>query len=716
MDPIIHSAVEKSSSITGKGNTPAVLDEILRQTEGRSLKANRELVLDNAKIGAQIAVEYSRLHNEFIANNPRPIAEERKKTRGGKKSRSKTGHSSGTRLQVTTEMGNTPAMPSRRSYSTTTMPRLDTTDGISSSELAASADVKIETTEIEITKLEETQTEETEIKEIKPAVKPGGILVVGGVGVDYISTSSDSTIKEEVSNPGNIKFSVGGVAKNIAATIKQLDHTQEVRFLSAIGKDWNGLSVLQELDSLGISLDDIELKLKFKTACYMAMNSQTVKSGLAAAIADMHIITSINSQRVTEAVEKYKPEIVCFDANLSPTTIEDLCRAAKSHGAIVACEPTSAPKCEKIATILARLGQFPNHVIDIISPNELELKALYEIYVSAAQEVALKSGIETEDKLMRNKLLKGREYETLINSEYVNVLKRFQGELALITGKARAEKFTEIVRMAVVLLPVIPTMLIKFGGDGVLVVRLLTHPDPDFTAKPRGLGKNAIAQSPYPINQQIAGSARKYNYLSRTRQYKGYTNASLFLPMKSYDENDRLIGINIDWTPAEAIPGNKQPVNSNGAGDTFFGAFLQGLLSRNRNRIGAITATPWLYYEEEYLKVLLYKAQNAAVHCLLSNESHYVEDNKQRLIAKKLEEAKVWKKVTTKYGQLQESTEENPLDTNSRVLPKPKRRTISKQRKAGRREKKRVSEEQLESGLSLGSPPKAKDTGEEGSQ
>ncbi|KAK6542927.1 hypothetical protein TWF694_006865 [Orbilia ellipsospora] len=65
MDPILESATSKSSNITGKDNTPAVLNEIVKQTEGRSIRANRRLVLNNAKIGAQTAVLLNQLHAEL---------------------------------------------------------------------------------------------------------------------------------------------------------------------------------------------------------------------------------------------------------------------------------------------------------------------------------------------------------------------------------------------------------------------------------------------------------------------------------------------------------------------------------------------------------------------------------------------------------------------------------------------------------------------------
>ena len=49
--------------ITGKATTPFLLATIADKTKGRSLDTNIQLVLNNAKLAAQIAVEYAQLEN-----------------------------------------------------------------------------------------------------------------------------------------------------------------------------------------------------------------------------------------------------------------------------------------------------------------------------------------------------------------------------------------------------------------------------------------------------------------------------------------------------------------------------------------------------------------------------------------------------------------------------------------------------------------------------
>ncbi|WP_299791801.1 pseudouridine-5'-phosphate glycosidase [uncultured Shewanella sp.] len=62
IDKVILDAVAEmdSKGISGKESTPFLLAKVAEKTEGTSLKANIELVFNNAKLAAQIAVEYAK--------------------------------------------------------------------------------------------------------------------------------------------------------------------------------------------------------------------------------------------------------------------------------------------------------------------------------------------------------------------------------------------------------------------------------------------------------------------------------------------------------------------------------------------------------------------------------------------------------------------------------------------------------------------------------
>jgi len=62
MEPVIAGAVEnaRKTGIPGKDVTPFLLEQIVRATDGRSLKTNIALALNNVQLGANIARELSR--------------------------------------------------------------------------------------------------------------------------------------------------------------------------------------------------------------------------------------------------------------------------------------------------------------------------------------------------------------------------------------------------------------------------------------------------------------------------------------------------------------------------------------------------------------------------------------------------------------------------------------------------------------------------------
>lgn len=67
MADIIASATEKahSAGVKGKDITPYILQEIRISTDGKSLRANRAMLLNNARMGGKVASEFVRLRPQF---------------------------------------------------------------------------------------------------------------------------------------------------------------------------------------------------------------------------------------------------------------------------------------------------------------------------------------------------------------------------------------------------------------------------------------------------------------------------------------------------------------------------------------------------------------------------------------------------------------------------------------------------------------------------
>ncbi|EWC46481.1 hypothetical protein DRE_04204 [Drechslerella stenobrocha 248] len=640
MDPIIESAVEKSKLITGRDNTPAVLNEIKEQTQGRSVAANRELVLNNARIGAKVALGLKKLEEDFLQTK---IDEKRAEVKNAQalktleaslNPRMNTGSPSIRKIPLSPSSAGVQTQTPRREYSTTAAPPKRPTSN-----------------------------------EGKGVAPKGGILVIGGVGIDYIGTVITGTrLQTAASNPGSIKASVGGVAKNIAATIQQLDNgSKPVRFLSVIGKDWRGLQVLQDLKELGISLEDIHIQKKLTTATYIALNSRQVSGGLAMGMADMGTIRNLPPVVINKTIDQYRPETICFDLNLNHGAMEELLKSAKKCGATVVCEPTSAAKITKLAPLLVEFGEASHQGIDILAPNELELSALHEAFVAEVKR--RDSKVSTQSTY----------YEKLLTDHYINPFKRFLLDLyetikpGVVVGP-KQEKFTKLVQEAVALLPVVPTLLIKLGGDGVLIVRTVKHPKPSAV--------NGTGRSGFEVTHSITDSRQKYDTRSgkakRSKlQFKSnltsddYVYADLFLALPEYDPKTEIIGVHIFWAAAEVFPKGKSVVNSNGAGDTFLGAFVHGLHGRvaPSDAYGPVVSSPWLYYQGELLRVLIAKGQQAALATLQSEESHYVAEGSKVTTSKEGIAEDMWEHAIQDFDGVRTvlELEENWVDLTDEI-------------------------------------------------
>ncbi len=65
MERVIESALleMKEKGVAGKESTPFLLAKVKELTKGKSLETNIQLILNNAKVAAQIAVAFTKLQN-----------------------------------------------------------------------------------------------------------------------------------------------------------------------------------------------------------------------------------------------------------------------------------------------------------------------------------------------------------------------------------------------------------------------------------------------------------------------------------------------------------------------------------------------------------------------------------------------------------------------------------------------------------------------------
>ncbi|KAF8475852.1 Indigoidine synthase A like protein-domain-containing protein [Kalaharituber pfeilii] len=415
MADIISAAIKKAEKegAKGKDNTPYILDRIKKDSKGRSIPANKALVLNNAQVGAEMAIALADVHTIP------PEANE-----------SKTG------FMPAISTHPVPPSPPEPSVSTTTTAAPTTSPEAPFS--GALDDGKAE------------------------------LLIIGSVAVDYACDFLPTNLSGSpvpslcTSNPSTITETIGGVAHNVFTAADLYLRSLPPRLVSSIADDLTGKWVLEtlgkrEVDISGIAVRDAKRE-EFATARYIAIND--AKGGLFTAAADMRVVERMSGEHVRVEIERAGARWLCVDGNVSVDAIRAVIEGAKKVGTKVAFEPTSVQKSTRIFPELKPPGDsgpmldvFPHNSVHLATPNEHELAAMY----GCAREMGYFDSLD---------------WFAVIDD--INIDTLFRNSMEMLAEQAKLPLLVHgTLQQAIHLSPYLPTQLIKLGAHGVLAVRLL---------------------------------------------------------------------------------------------------------------------------------------------------------------------------------------------------------------------------------------------------
>lgn len=382
---------------------------------------------------------------------------------------------------------------------------------------------------------EEPQLVEEVVDHSRPKRK-ADIIVAGSIALDLICDyaplagfESKITPEAHTSNPARFSSSIGGVGHNVAYAAHLAGAS--VILSSAVADDPSGLSLLARLEQNGMETSGI-VRLRASggasTAQYVAIND--TKKDLVLAMSDFSVLSSSeleDKDHWISAIAAYQPNWVVIDGNWSPSILNQIISAAKDAGKLVAFEPVSTQKASRLlqraSEIIKSASVFPEHRIDLASPNAIELETMY----NAARDALL--------------------FES---DSWWNVI----DQLGLSSAGSR-EKFVSITNAKLVdrgipqqtiqLLPFVPCLVTKLGTDGSLLTQLLRKSDPRLTDPDC---------APYVLSRS------------------------------SYDNTD-VGGVYMRlFPPAEVLP-DGDVVSVNGVGDTMLGVLMAGLVRKAGVRV-----------------------------------------------------------------------------------------------------------------------------------
>ena len=183
------------------------------------------------------------------------------------------------------------------------------------------------------------------------------ILCIGSVLWDIIGRSS-SHMRVGSDVPGRITRLPGGVAMNIAMTLRRFDMHPAV--LTAIGSDEEGSELIAACARMDIDTTHVYRSPDLPTDRYMAVEGA---NGLISAIADAHSLEAAGAQILTPLFDgtlgsEAAPYdgLIALDGNLTEALLADIAASPAFARADLRVAPASPGKAERLLPLIAHPG------------------------------------------------------------------------------------------------------------------------------------------------------------------------------------------------------------------------------------------------------------------------------------------------------------------------------------------------------------------------
>ena len=212
----------------------------------------------------------------------------------------------------------------------------------------------------------------------------GYVLVIGSAGID-VKGRPYGEIARGISNLGQVRTTVGGVARNIAENLARLEVS--TIFISAIGADTNGRRVLRKCEASGINCEQVCVAPGARTGAYTAILDPEGEPLIA--ISDFEVMDVIDSDYLLAREPLFAgAAMIVIDLSLTSEALATIFELAGRYGVRVCADPTAPVLAGKLCPYLDQ--------VYMTCPNAAETTALcglddpasdYETAISAARHL-----------------------------------------------------------------------------------------------------------------------------------------------------------------------------------------------------------------------------------------------------------------------------------------------------------------------------------------
>lgn len=198
-------------------------------------------------------------------------------------------------------------------------------------------------------------------------------IAIGGANMD-ISGFPSSALIEHDSNPGKVKLSSGGVARNIAENLVHLGN--RVKLVTTLGNDLYGKRIIEDAQAVGLDMQDSFILSDMATSTYVSI--MDADGDMHVSINHMDIIDHLDVEMITSKRHLIESaRTIILDTNIPEAVIDFI--MTKYHNHRIFVDPVSSKKALKIKKHLKH--------IHILKPNRIEAEILSGITIKTEADV-----------------------------------------------------------------------------------------------------------------------------------------------------------------------------------------------------------------------------------------------------------------------------------------------------------------------------------------
>ena len=195
-------------------------------------------------------------------------------------------------------------------------------------------------------------------------------VVVAGAACLDVKARAQGELIAGTSNPGAVRISVGGCARNVAENMARLG--MRTALLSAVCQDDFGRAIVRQTEQAGVNTDHVLITCEQHSAAYIALLN--THGHLLVGIDDTAVMTALTPQFIDNHAELLTTaRMVVMDASLPLETGEALLQICRMAHVPVALDPAAYLPAQRYRPLIG--GFF------LVAPNAVEAEALTGIPV-----------------------------------------------------------------------------------------------------------------------------------------------------------------------------------------------------------------------------------------------------------------------------------------------------------------------------------------------